>query len=353
MNLRQIAILLGKEFQHGSRSFIFIFAIVIPLVLTLVISLVFGALFSEKPKLGIVSESGSRMVALAAEIDSVVSRDYASAAELRQAVAAGAVDMGLLVPPDFDREVISGSKSELTAYVWGESLLKDRAILGAAVAHLIRELAGQEAPVEIVTATVGDGESIPWGDRLLPFVVMASVFMSGAMIPATSLVGEKQKRTLAALTITPASLEDVLLSKGLLGLILSLMTGIFTLILNRAFGAEPSLLILLLALGGALAAGFGVLLGTLTKDINTLFATFKGIGIFLYAPAIVYMFPAIPSWVGKIFPTYYFVGPVVEIALNGGSWPDVALEVVILIGLIGAIMAAVVIAARRMRLQEV
>lgn len=352
MNLRQVAILLGKEFQHGSKSFIFIFAIVVPLVITLVVSLVFGTLFSEKPKLGIVSEGGSRMAAMAAEIDSVVSREYASAAELRQAVADGAVDMGLLLPPDFDQEVISGTTTELTAYIWGESLLKNRAILGAAIAHLIRELAGQEAPVEIVTATVGDGESIPWADRLLPFVVMISVLVSGVMVPATSLVGEKQKRTLGALTITPTSLGDVLLAKGLLGLVMSLVTGIFILILNRAFGAEPLLLILVLALGGTVAAGFGVLLGTVTKDINTLFATIKGIGIFLYAPAIVYMFPGIPLWVGRIFPTYYIIGPVVEITQKGGGWSDIALEVLILIGLIGAMLAAVVITARRMRLQQ-
>lgn len=352
MSLRQVAILLGKEFQHGSRSFIFIFAIVVPLVVTLVVSLVFGTLFSDKPKLGIAPEGGSRLVAMAAEIDSVVSREYPSAAELREAVAGGAVDMGLALPPDFDQAVISGTRTELTAYIWGESLLKNRAILGAAIAHLIRELAGQEAPVEIVTATVGDGESIPWSDRLLPFVVMISVLISGVMVPATSLVGERQKRTLGALTITPTSLGEVLVAKGLLGFIMSLVTGILILILNRAFGTQPVLLILVLALGGALSAGFGVLLGTLTKDINTLFATIKGIGIFLYALAIVYLFPAIPSWIGRIFPTYYIVGPIVEIALKGGGWPDIAVEVLILVGLIGAMVAAVAIAARRMRLQE-
>jgi len=41
----------------------------------------------------------------------------------------------------------------------------------------------------------------------------------------------------------------------------------------------------------------------LVKDINTLFAIIKGLGIFLYAPAIVSLFPELPQWIAKVFPT--------------------------------------------------
>ncbi|MFC1923127.1 hypothetical protein ACFLY4_07545 [Chloroflexota bacterium] len=47
-----------------------------------------------------------------------------------------------------------------------------------------------------------------------------------------------------------------------------------------------------------LAAAFGVLMGALFNDINSLFAIIKAIGILLYDPAFIYIFPGIPTWIG-------------------------------------------------------
>ena len=53
MSPRRIGILLKKDLIHSSKSFIFIYAVVMPLAISLVLTLVFGTLFSEKPKLGV------------------------------------------------------------------------------------------------------------------------------------------------------------------------------------------------------------------------------------------------------------------------------------------------------------
>ena len=236
MSLRRVGILLSKEFRHGSKSFIFIIAIVMPLVLSLVLSLVFGNLLSEKPRLGISDEGVSQITSLVIESDSIIGREYDSPDMLRKAVEDGAVDMGIVLPPDFDNLVIQGQMTEITAYVWGESLAKHRIVLGATIANMIRDIAGQEVPVEIATTTLGDAESIPWDDRILPIIVLMAIVFGGIMVPATSLVDEKQKRTLSALAITPASLGEIFLSKGLVGVIISTIMGILILVLNQAFG---------------------------------------------------------------------------------------------------------------------
>ena len=172
------------------------------------------------------------------------------------------------------------------------------------------------------------------------------------MVPATSLVDEKQKRTLSALAITPASLEEIFLSKGLVGVILSTIMGVLILILNQAFGAQTPLLVGMLVLGAVMAATFGIMLGVFAKDVTSLFATTKAIGILLFAPAFVYLFPGIPQWIGRIFPTYYIVQPVVEISQQGGTWSDIALEAFILIGLILVMIGIVGILARRTAQRE-
>ena len=68
MNLRRVGILLGKELWHGPKNFIFILALVMPIVISLVISLIFGTLFSAKPRLGLVDEGGSQLIAMAEQL---------------------------------------------------------------------------------------------------------------------------------------------------------------------------------------------------------------------------------------------------------------------------------------------
>jgi ABC-2 type transport system permease protein len=60
------------------------------------------------------------------------------------------------------------------------------------------------------------------------------------------------------------------------------------------------------------------------------------------------MFPQIPEWIGRIFPTYYALQPVVELSLRGGGWSDIAVNVFILIGINILLVFVVAIAARRM-----
>jgi len=347
MSLKRVGILLGKEFWQGPKNYIFVMAVVLPIVLSLVVSLVFGTLFSEKPKLGIVDEGSSQLVTMARELPSVVTKEYGTVSEIKQAVESGAVDIGIVLPYDFDSSILQGKETEITSYIWGESLARNRTILGVTIVNLVRELAGQEAAVEIESITLGDEVSIPWNERLFPLIVLMAVFFGGLMLPATSVINEKEKKTLEALVITPTTIGDIFVAKGLLGIILSLFAGIAILILNQAFGAQPTLLLLVLALGAIMAAELGLLLGALLKDWTTVFTVWKTGGIVLFAPAIVYLFPQIPEWVAKIFPTYYLIEPIVEISQRGGGWPDITTNVFILIGLDLILMSVVMLTLRR------
>jgi ABC-2 type transport system permease protein len=351
MSLRRISVLLGKEFVHGPKSYIFIFAIVAPIAISLVVTLVLGNLFSEEPRLGIADEGRSQLVVAAQELDSVVIKEYGTVAALKGAVENGAVDMGIVLPEGFDSAVSRGDSVEIEAFIWGESLAKHRTLLPVTIASLVRDLGGQEMPVEIESVTLGEEASIPWSDRLLPFIVLMTVFLGGLMLPATSLIDEKQKKTLVALIVTPARLGDVFAAKGLVGIILSLVMGIAILLLNQAFGAQPILLVGVLALGAVMAVELGLICGAFIKDITTLFTIWKSAGIVLFAPAFVYLFPQIPQWIGKIFPTYYILQPIVDISQRGAGWPEIALNVSILIAL-DVVLAGVVVLVTRKTMQR-
>jgi ABC-2 type transport system permease protein len=340
----------GKDLFRGPKNFILVWAVIAPVVISLVVSLIFGTLFTEKPRLGIVDEGNSQLVAMAQETASIISREYDSVFEVKEAVANGHVDVGIVLPADFDSSVRQGKKTHITGFVSGESLAKNGTILGVTLFDLIREVAGQEPPVEIESTTLGDEVSIPWNQRLLPLIVLMAVFLGGLFLPATSVINEKEKRTLTALLVTPTTIGDIFIAKGLVGVILSLFAGVVILLLNQAFGVEPLLLVVVLALGSIMAVGLGLLLGAVLKDITTLFAVWKFGGILLFGPAFIYMFPQIPQWISRLFPTYYILQPVIQISQRGGSLADIASNLFILIGLDILIILIVILALRRSRL---
>jgi ABC-2 type transport system permease protein len=333
MNPRHIAVLLGKEFTLGPKGFLFLLAIVGPVALSLVVTLVFGSLFAHEPTLGFADEGASQLALLIEEQTSIDSKRYDDAAVLKRAVEEGAVDGGIVIPEDFDDTVLQQDRIEIPIYIWGESLAKDRAILTATVADLVREVAGRKVQVNVDVVAVGDMEEISWSDRLFPLIVLVTVFLAGFLLTGASLLDEKEKKTIDALMVTPTTIGEVFCSKGLTGIIIAVVMGLIILAMNQALGSQPALLVLLLFLGALMAATLGLILASLLSDVPAFFATMKLTGILLYAPAIVYMFPDIPSWVGRIFPTYYIFEPIVEISQRGGGISDIMLDAIILIGL--------------------
>ena len=350
MSLKRVLTLIRTEVFHGSKDVVLVMAVVMPVLLALFVNLAFGEIFTDRARLGIYDEDNSPLTAKLESASSMSTTIYQSKADLRAATATGAVDMGIILPADFDEELAAGTV-KLRAYVWGESLAKNRAVIPLALNEALRELTGAEVPVEIESVPLGDESSLPWSDRLLPLVVLMAVFFGGMMLPASSLIHEKQRRTLEALNVTTTTIGDVFIAKGVIGAVLATIMGVLTLAINTSFGSFPLVLIIVLALGAALAAEIGLLAGAFIRDMNTLFAFWKFGGILLFGPALVYMFPQIPSWVGYIFPTFYVIKPVTDLTVFGLHFGQVALYVGILIAIVAVMGLAVLNIVKRLSTQ--
>jgi ABC-2 type transport system permease protein len=340
MSLRRILALLSREVVQGPKNFIFIFTIVVPLGLSLALGLIFGTFFSGKPRLGIVAADHSRLIQLAEAVPGLIVRRYSTEAELRDATARGAVDVGVVIPVGFDQQLAHNATSDLTVFVWGESLLRDRILIGTALADWLHTLAGHEPPVTIKTTLLGANNTLTWQQRLLPLLVLMTVVFGSLMLPASSLVSEKQHRTLTALLVTPATRGEIYIAKGVLGVGLSVVMAVLVLALNGAWSDQIGLVLLVLFLGAVLSAEFGILIGVLVRDINSLFATVKALGLVLYAPALIALFPELPQWIAQIFPTFYMVDPVIALVQRGATFPDIAGQLVVLVGMIVGVAVA-------------
>ncbi len=348
MNLKRIIVLVSKEFRYGSKNMVFFFAIIVPVVLSLAISLMVGT--AGRPRLGVVDLGDSRLVENLFGLDYIRLRVYQTPDALYDDVSIGALDMGIVLPSGFDSALQQGATPNLDLYTWGESLLSDRTTLGGTLVRQLILLSGTDSPVETNTILLGEAPSIPWDIRLFPILMVATIALGGLMVPATFIVEEKQKRTMQAILITPVTTGEVIIAKGVAGAMISIVMGVIILTINNAWGARPLILLILLVLSALLATTGGLIIGILIKDINTLFTAIKSIGILLYAPAILYLFPEVPSWIRQIFPSYYMIGPIVEVSLNNAGWGDIAVDVIILFLLIVVMIVMINMILRRVRL---
>ncbi|MFN8378219.1 MAG: ABC transporter permease [Anaerolineae bacterium] len=351
MNLRRIGVVFVKDLLFGSRSFVFVFAIIMPLVLSLILGLLFGSLFSDTSRLGIVDQGGSRTGAALLASNAIAVTPFESEDALLSALSTGGVEVGLVLPEGFDAGLQSGDVTTVDIYVWGQSPLSHRTIIGAVIADTIANESGRDMPISINPVLVGAREAMSWQQRLLPFVVLMSVVLGGLLVPAASMVDERQKRTLTALTTTPMTMSEVFIAKGVMGALLAVFCGFATLTLNGGWGPNPALLFVVLAMGGTCAAAGGVLLGSRVKDLTTMMAVIKGTGILLYAPALIMIFPEIPQWVARVFPTYYILQPVLDVSQRGAGLADIGPDLIILLLITTALIVALSRTSGRLQTQ--
>ncbi|NNF53580.1 MAG: hypothetical protein HKN03_03955 [Acidimicrobiales bacterium] len=139
-----------------------------------------------------------------------------------------------------------------------------------------------------------------------------------------------------------------MLSKGVFGALLAVLTGLITLAINSAFGSQPWAVILAIVVGAVMMAEFGLMLGSWAKDTNTLFAAWKGGGIVLLFPVIFTIWPDLPQWIAQLGPTYYFLQPIFDLSVTDASFGDVAGNLAIGVAICVALIPLVIMAGRRM-----
>ncbi len=347
MKAKRVWLLIKNEIIHGPKDVILVMAVLMPVLLALFVNLAFGNIFSEKAKIGVFDQGDSSLLQLLNQDSAIVLKVYDSEALLRAAAARGSVDMGLVLAADFDQQITTNTIN-LKAYIWGESPAKNRAVIPVMVAGAVRQMSGATLPVTIETVSIGGEESQPWSNRLLPLTILMAVFFGGLMLPAASLIHDKSRRILEALNVTPVTIGEIFAAKGIIGVILASLMGIITLVISGGLANSLASLSLILILGAVMAVEIGLLAGALIKDLNTLFAFWKFGAIFLFGPAIIFMFPQIPQWIGYIFPTFYVIKPIVELISNGSQLGEVIWYLVILCALITALFLVVNRVVRRL-----
>jgi len=340
MNTRTVFSIVRKDLSTGPRAMLLVWVIVFPLAITLVIRLIFGGLVNPEPKLGIVDQGSSAITTQAALIETIDVSLFDTVEDLKSSVESNDIDAGLILQAGFDNMVKSGESPKLQFYISGESLSSDRIILSVTTVDLIRDVAGQPAPIIVKTEIIGDGPTVPLIDRIIPMLVLLAVALSAVFLPAASIVQERESRTLTAVLITPAVVGEFMLAKGIVAFFLSFISGVFTAVLNLGFGDQFFSNLVIIFVAAFMCVPIGLGLGAAVKNMSSMFAIWKSGSIILFAPAILMLFPSVPRWIAMLFPTYYFLGPLYDLNIEAVGLNGVILELAI--GLVFGVLLAVI-----------
>ena len=333
----RIIALFRRELQVGPRSPMLLWAVLVPVLLTVLVRSVFGSLFQPQPRLAVVDEGNSVLVSELQQLGGIAVTVLDSASDLKARVEDNDFDAGLVLQSDFDAAVKAGAQPELQLFVSGESLASNRIILEITALDLVRGLAGTQLPVDVQVVPLGD-KGYDLVTRLLPMLMIYAVVIGGSFLPAMSIVQERETRTLDAVLATPASIHEVLAAKGIFGFVLAILTGVFTLFLNSAWGFHPWAMFVTLMVAGVMMAEFGLILGAVAKDSTVLFTLLKSAGLLIVFPVIFPIFPGLPQWIAWLGPTYYFLDPIFKIAIEGAGlaqvWLPLSIGAVICVAII-------------------
>lgn len=351
MSIRRSLLVFAREVGAGPRTMTALWLFLFPLLVTFVVRLVFGGLIDPSPRLGVVDHGRSSIPLAVQEKGGIDLTLLESEDALRTMVQENNLDAGLILPADFDRLVRAGERPALNFFVGGQSLASNRIILAVTALDLVRAIAGEPTPIRVETRVVGDGPSVPMEDRIVPMLVLLSVALAGIFVPAASLIQERVHHTIDAVLVTPTHVGEVFLAKGMAGFLMSLAVGVLTLLINGGFTEYVLGNIVVIAVGALMSVQLGLILGATVRDIQTMFTVWKGGGIVLFAPAILFLFPTVPRWIARCFPTYYFLGPLYEMTVQAVSLDAVALDLIIGVGISAALAVLAGALARRMEMK--
>jgi hypothetical protein len=156
-------------------------------------------------------------------------------------------------------------------------------------------------------------------ENTLPPLVAFSGSLMGMFVMASYIFLDKKEGVIEAYAVTPSSIWRYLLSKILVLLVTSVVSGLIIIMPVMGFRINYGLLLLLLLTTGFFASTLGLLIASFYDSLTKAFGVIYLLFFVLMVPGIAYFIPGWdPFWV-KIIPTYPILQGFKEIILPKGD----------------------------------
>lgn len=269
-----------KEIRQILRNKQLIFLLIFPPTIQL---LIYGSALNPEVqflKLGIVDYAATptsrELVATLTANDIFVADHYLqSEAALGEQVRRGEVTAGLVIPPDFDRQLAAGKTAQVQVLIDGVDA-NTAGLASGYMAQIIgqfsQQLQANPPPVLIrpeVNFLYNPGLLSSW--FFVPGVLGVVLTLTSSLVSSSAVVREKDTGTLEQLLMTPADAWEILLAKIvplfflLMGdVVLALAVG--KLVFDLPFRGNMPVFILISALYVCVGIGIGIFLATVSQN---------------------------------------------------------------------------------------
>jgi ABC-2 type transport system permease protein len=281
MNVRSVMAIAWKDLLDGLKNFRLLAVIVMPIIFSLFYAFVFRDTPNEVT-LVVHDPGGSALVgALRGDNVKVVQITDATALEAEMETQKAAV--GLALPPDFDERLAADERPLLTMLVNPSQAMASTArLLVLEAVDQQAQRAGHAPPVEVAerplqtpaqeraNATFGFMRGLGLQQFFLILWTILSLSMTGLYTVPTFLVEEKERKTLSAILIAPASYTDVIAGKALVGIVYAMGGVLILFALNQGFTGMVGLSLLIALLSSLVLTLVGLTLGGLFNNTGSL-----------------------------------------------------------------------------------
>jgi len=332
MNPRLIGSMVQKDLTIFFRNRFFAIITVLAIILYLVVYFVMPGTVDDTLEIGLYSplsipafedfdEEGLDFV-------TVTSDD-----ELRQAVIDGDFIAGISLPADTLSRLLAGENPQIVAYFAGDVSPEIKDTVAVLIQELGYQVSGQTLEIEFSEEVLGidlGGAPLPPRDRLRPLLAI-TLIMVETMGLATLISSEIERRSIDALLVTPATAADVLVAKGITGIILAFGQAALFMAIVGGLDQQPLVVLLALFLGTLFVIAASFIIGAMAKGMLSVLAWSLPVIIILVIPAFTVAFPgSVTGWV-EALPTYYLIDMVHRASNFGSGFGDVWQSMVILL----------------------
>lgn len=333
MNWQMVRALIAKDFKLYFRNRFFALITVLALVAYVVIYFLMPSTVDETLEMAVyapvlppvLEQAGTQGLKL---------KLMESEEQLKEVVTGGEYLAGLVVPPNFMDQLLSGDKGQLDIYFGTDTPeeMQDSIII------LLEEMAylqtGQMSNVQVSPEVLGRdmvGSQIPMRDRLLPMLAVIILMME--MLGLASLISsEVVGRTVQALLITPMTIRGLFTAKMIMGVSLAFIQALLFMAITGGLNQQPLIIIVALLLGAIMVTGIGFLVASGSKEMTTVMAWGFPALIVLSVPAFGVLAPGtVSDWVRAV-PSYYLVDAVHQAANFNAGWSNIWDNLLILLG---------------------
>ncbi len=291
-----------------------------------------------------------------------VSKSGSTQAAVTEAVKQGKVEAGLIIPPEFNREIKQGRTADVQILLDGTDA-NTAGITAGYLAQIVGNLNQSLAPNMPSIGKIRPDVSFLYNPGLesswffVPGVMGLVLNLAGSLVSTTTLIREKDTGTLEQIVMTPASAIEVLLAKIiplfflLIGNVcIALAVGIF--IFHVPFRGSPLLFFFVSSLYIFVAISIGITLASISRNQRQAILTsfFINLPVIQLSGAVspLQSMPLFFQYLSLLNPLRYYIVCIRSILLKGATfgiiWPNILMLAIFAIVLLS-------LSARRFRSQ--